>query len=251
MRIGYKDVPGFLLFLLFGVASAVVGAQTYPSSPGSSSSSSHPTQNRRRMARTDFSIDEGLVKDGVYRNQALGFTCRVPAGWVLRTEDMNAPAENDSSDAGKADPQKESSVPEKAVEKDPGKTGGRVLLAAFSRPPEAAGGDVNSSILLAAESVAAYPGLKEAAQYFGPVTEVAKGQGFAVANEPYEFSVGEKTLAREDFQKNLGARVMRQSMLVMLAHGYAVSFTFIAGTEEDVEDLISGLSFTLTRSTAR
>ena len=48
---------------------------------------------------------------------------------------------------------------------------GRVLLAAFSRPPEARGEDVNSSILIAAESVAAYPGLKDAAQYFGPVAE--------------------------------------------------------------------------------
>jgi hypothetical protein len=55
---------------------------------------------------------------------------------------------------------------------------GRVLLAAFSRPPEARAEDVNGSILIAAESAAAYPGLKSAAQYFDPVTEVAKAQGF-------------------------------------------------------------------------
>jgi len=120
---------------------------------------------------------------------------------------------------------------------------GRVLLAAFSRPPEARAEDVNSSILIAAESAAAYPGLKEAAQYFGPVSEVAKAQGFKVVEEPYEFPVGTKTMVRGDFQKDVGTRVMRQSTLVMLARGYAVSFTFIGGTDEEVEELVAELSF--------
>jgi hypothetical protein len=124
-------------------------------------------------------------------------------------------------------------------------TGGceRVLLAAFSRPPEARAEDVNASIVIVAESVAAYPGLKEAAQYFGPLTEVAKAQGFAVVNEPYEFLVGTKTLVRADFEKDVGTRVMRQATLVMLARGEAVSLTFIGGTEEEVEELVAGLSF--------
>jgi len=118
-----------------------------------------------------------------------------------------------------------------------------VLLAAFSRPPEARAEDVNSSIVIAAESVATYPGLKEAAQYFGPLTEVAKAQGFTEVEEPYEFSVGTKTLPRADFQKDVGSRVMRQSTLALLAHGWAVSITFIGGTENEVEELIGGLSF--------
>jgi hypothetical protein len=37
---------------------------------------------------------------------------------------------------------------------------------------------------------------------------------------------------------------MRQSTLVMLAHGSAVSFTVIGGTDDQVEDLVDGLSFT-------
>ncbi len=120
---------------------------------------------------------------------------------------------------------------------------GRVLLAAFSRPPEARAEDVNASILIAAESVAAYPGLKDAAQYFGPLTEVAKAQGFEADGEPYEFAIGTKTVARGDFHKDVGTRVMRQSTLVVLARGYAVSFTFIGGTEDEVEELVQGLSF--------
>ena len=99
--------------------------------------------------------------------------------------------------------------------------------------------------------LAAYPGLKDAAQYFGPVTEVAKAQGFDVVEEPYDFPVGAKTLVRGDFQRDIGSRVMRQSTLVMLARGYAISFTFIAGTEDEVDELMEGLSFGGGGKTAR
>jgi len=165
----------------------------------------------------------------VYRNKSLGLACKIPAAWVLRTDEMNA----------------RDAAPDGANSASPAKTdsGGRVLLAAFSRPPEARAEDVNSSIVIAAESVATYPGLKDAAQYFGPLSEVAKAQGFTVVEEPYEFEVGTKTLPREDFQKNVGSRVMRQSTLALLAHGWAVSITFIGGTENEAEELIGGLSF--------
>ena len=118
-----------------------------------------------------------------------------------------------------------------------------MLLAAFSRPPEAHGEEVNASIVIAAEPTATYPGLKEAAQYFEPLTEVAKAQGFTVDEDPYEIAIGAKTLVRSDFHRDVGARVMRQSTMAMLSHGYAVSITMIAGTDDDVEDLIDGLDF--------
>jgi hypothetical protein len=177
------------------------------------------------------------VSNGVYRNPSFGFTCKIPVGWVLRTEEMNA---RDSDHAKSAADKSE----------DAGKAG-RVLLAAFSRPPEARGEEVNSSILIAAESVEAYPGLKEAAQYFGPVTEVAQGQGFEVINEPYEFAAGPKTVVRGDFQRDVGTRMMWQSTLVILEHGYVVSLTFLGGNEDEVDQLVQGLSFGAARSPGR
>jgi len=36
---------------------------------------------------------------------------------------------------------------------------------------------------------------------------------------------------------------MRQSTLAMLVHGYAVSITVIAGTEDEVEELVDSLTF--------
>ena len=64
-----------------------------------------------------------------------------------------------------------------------------------------------------------------------------------MVEEPYEFAVGTKKVVWEDFKKDVGTWVMRQATLVMLAWGYAVSFTFIGGTEGDVEQLVAGLSF--------
>jgi hypothetical protein len=197
----------------------------------SSSSSSSSTKHVKRPAPPESALDAGAVSNGVYRNKSLGFSCKIPAGWVLRTEEMSA--REDGEPAG------------------PEAKSGRVLLAAFSRPPEARAEDVNASIVIAAESVTAYPGLKEAVQYFGPLTEVAKAQGFAVVNEPYEFLVGTKALVRADFQKGVGTRVMRQSTLVMLARGEAVSFTFIGGTEQELDELVDGLSFEASKSVGR
>jgi hypothetical protein len=201
-------------------------APAQPSSQSSTSSSSSSKQ-ARKSAPSNSILDSGAVSNSAYRNPAFGFACKIPAGWVLRTEEMNA-RNDDGANAEKA------TVDGKA---------GRVLLAAFSRPPEARAEDVNSSILIAAESAAAYPGLKDAAQYFGPVSEVAKAQSFDVVEEPYEFVIGPKTVVRGDFQKDVGSRVMRQSTLVVLARGYVVSFTFIGGTEDEVEELVQGLSF--------
>jgi len=180
----------------------------------------------------------GSVIKGVYRNPSFGFACKIPAGWVLRTEEMNA-AETDDS---KSTADKSAAASGKAE---------RVLLAAFSRPPEARGEDVNSSILIAAESAEAYPGLKEAAQYFGPVTEVAQAQGFEVINEPYEFAVGTKRVVRSDFQRDVGTRMMWQSTLVILERGYVVSLTFLGGNEDEVEELVQGLSFGAGRTSGR
>jgi len=218
-----RVVPPFL-FLIILVSSA--SAQT-------SSSSSSAKHAKPSSAHSAGALDDGWVTDGNYKNNTLGLSCKIPDGWVLRTDEMNE--HQQSKDA--ATPPPETAAPASSV-------GGRVLLAAFSRPPEARAEDVNSSILIAAESMSSYPGLKDAAQYFGPLTEVAKAQGFTVDEEPYEIALRTKTLVRSDFHKDIGTRVMHQSTLAMLAHGYAISITVIGGTDDEVEDLIDGLNFT-------
>jgi hypothetical protein len=226
------------------LVGAELPAQT--SSPSSSPSSSSSKPPGKSPSGTASPLDSGTVSNGVYRNPAFGFTCKIPVAWVLRTEEMDArddvaPAKEDRA------------AVDRTAEGGCSHIGGcgRVLLAAFSRPPEARAEDVNGSIVIAAESAAAYPGLKDAAQYFGPVSEVALAQGFEVVEEPYEFVIGTKRVVRGDFQKDVGSRVMRQSTLVVLARGYAVSFTFIGGTEDEVEQLVERLSFGAGAKTAR
>jgi hypothetical protein len=160
---------------------------------------------------------DGKLQDGVYRNPYFGFSYKLPYGWVDRTSEMSAGAE-------------------------PGKS--MVLLSAFERPPQATGESVNSAVVIAAESVSSYPGLKSAAEYFGPLTELTTSKGFKVVNQPYDFSVGAKMVVRADFSKDLSSRSIRQSTLVVLEKSYVISFTFIAGSQDDVDQLLGNLSLT-------
>ncbi len=174
-----------------------------------------PAKNSSRQSGRSVSSP---VEGGLYRNSSFGFSYKPPYGWVDRTKQM----QDDSADPAKS----------------------RVLLATFERPPEASGDSINSAVIIATESMKSYPGLKTAADYFGPLTEVTTAKGFKVVNEPYEMNVGAKTLVRSDFSKELGKLTMHQASLVMLAKGYIVSFTFVGSSEDEVENLIGGLSFT-------
>ncbi len=160
--------------------------------------------------------DSGSVHDGTYHNAFFGFVCKIPYGWVLRTKEMAS---------------------------DDGKSQGTVLLAAFQRPPEANEKTVNPTMMVAAEPLTNYPGIKQAADYFDPLTEVAKNKGFTVVNEPYAFPVGPHQLVRSDFRKQNENVSAFQSSLVMFARGYVVSFTFIAESEDDADELVENLSF--------
>ena len=221
------------LVIVLGL-SLTAPAQT--ASPSSSSSSAN--QIKKPTASTGTVLDAGAVTNGVYRNKSLALSCKIPEGWVLRTDEMND-REGEVEENAKSD---------SAPSPTPGASsaGAKVLLAAFSRPPDARAEDVNSSILIAAESAANYPGLKDAAQYFGPLIEVAHAQGLTMDEDPYEIAVGPKTLVRADFHKDIGSRVLHQSTLTMLSRGYAISITIIAGTEDEAEELIDGLTFSAT-----
>ena len=181
------------------------------SSTGSSSSkNARPEQRVKREPAPDLA-------QKVYRDPMYGFAYRIPYGWVDRTREM----QGDDGDPAK----------------------GKVLLAAFERPPEAAGETVNSAVVIAQEPASSYPGLKTAADYVGPVTELATSKGFKSAADPSVLSIDGKELVRCDFTRDLGKVTMRQSTLIFLQKQAIVSFTFIGGSEEDVEELVEGLSF--------
>ncbi|HEV3208344.1 MAG TPA: hypothetical protein VGZ28_15445 [Terriglobales bacterium] len=205
--------------LLLGFAG-VMWPQDKPSTSSSrpsvsSSSASKPAAHSTAHGSSSLS-DPGVITDGVYRNPTFGFSYKLPFGWVDRTREM----QDDSGDSSPS----------------------RLLLAIFERPPEATGETVNSAVVIAAEPISAYPGLKTAADYFGPLTELTTAKGFEAASGPYPFSVGTTSLVRGDFSKPRGTLTMHQSSLATLEKGYVISFTFIGGSEDEVNQLIEKLS---------
>lgn len=158
----------------------------------------------------------------LFRNSAFGFRYQIPYGWVDRTKDMQG-----GNEAGKAE----------------------VLLAVFEHPPQATGNAVNSAVLVASESTASYPGLKRAEDYVGPLTELATAKGFKADGEPYALEVESRQLIRADFVKTLNDKLtMHQSTLILLAKDQIVSFTFIAGSEDELDELMDGLHFAAAKS---
>src|ERR1700739_1549272 len=131
------------LALVFFVCAFLPGVVLAQASGQSSSSSS--AKHVKKPAAGEALLEPGAVLNGVYRNKSLGLACKIPDGWVLRTEEMSAREEDDRTDA-KTSPQGAQGNTEDG-------RAGRVLLAALSRPPEDRGEDINSSILIAAERV--------------------------------------------------------------------------------------------------
>ena len=159
--------------------------------------------------------ESGVLSADIYRNSFFGFNYKLTYGWVDRTAGMQ---QGD----------------------DPAKL---LLLSAFERPPEATGSTINSAVVIAAEKISSFSGLKTASDYFGPITELATAKGFSVVNEPHDFVVGTKRLVRGDFAKPRSSLTMYQTSLVVLEKGYALSFTFIGGSSDEIEQLIERLSF--------
>src|SRR5580698_6093457 len=139
-------------FVLLPVAMLALYPPSHAWGQSTSSSSSSSAQHARKAApAAESRLDAGSLSNGVYRNPSFGFTCKIPAGWVLRTEEMNAREGEDAA------PAKNSRAALRAGGGGCPHTSSCVLLAAFSRPPAARGEDVNSSILIAAESASSYP----------------------------------------------------------------------------------------------
>jgi hypothetical protein len=186
---------------------------------------SSPAQQKPRPAAPPAKPAATHEDAQLYRNPTFGFRYQIPYGWVKRTQEMQ-----EGNEAGKAE----------------------LLLAAFERPPEATGDTINSAVVIASESAASYPGLKKAEDYLGPLTELATAKGFKAEGEPYALEVELRQLLRADFIKPLSDKlIMRQCTLVLLAKGQIVSFTFIAGSEDELDDLMDGLHFSPAKSPAR
>jgi len=196
---------------------------------------------------------KGPPDEQLYRNATFGFSYKIPYGWVERTEEMREPAAESKAYSAEGSGGSASSSNSKAASGN--KSGSEksakksvnlsdVLLAVFERPPQAEGESVNSAVVIASETTAAYPGLKKTEDFLEPLTELTTAQGFKVKGAPSALTIDGRELVRADFTKVLTDKLtMYQSTLAMLGKGQVVSFTFLAGSEDEVDELIEGLRF--------
>lgn len=161
----------------------------------------------------------------------LGFTYKVTFGWVDRTQEMQ-----ESASAPDA-------KPDQSANQANAEQTGKTLLAVFERPPGTSGDSVNSAVIIAVEDRAAYPQVKTAADYFGPLADIAEHRGFKMGGDPYSFSVGSRQVVRGDFTGGNEKTPIRQTSLVLLEKGYVLSFTFLAGSDDEIDSLIENLTF--------
>ena len=161
-----------------------------------------------------------------------GFRYRIPYGWVDRTRDLQARDNQNQDESPKPESRKEEA------------NNGEVLLAVFERPPEAAGDTVNSAVVIVSEETASYPGMKSAEDYLDQLDEITTGKGFKPDGDAEDVTIDSRPLTRANFIKPLNDKLtMYQSTLVLLAKKQIVSFTFIAGSKDEIDDLIDALSF--------
>jgi hypothetical protein len=204
-----------------------------------------PAQTHKPAPKPKPIADEncGPLANQVLRCPRFGFTYKVIFGWVDRTADMQ---QDESLPDRSANAEAESTNTTSAASDQPkaaSSASSETLLAVFERPPAAPGDTINSAVVIAAEPLANYHGIKSAADYLNPISELAEQRGFKAVNDPYASSLGTKQLARADFNKDRGKLTMWQSSLVMIEKGYIVSFTFVGGSQDEVDDLIANLTF--------
>jgi hypothetical protein len=183
--------------------------------------------------------------ENVYRNAQIGFRYQVPFGWVDRTREMQEDESGDKPDVGQA----AAGQSDKNGHARLLKSHSQVLLAVFEHPPEATTKEINSAVVIATESTASYPGLKTAEDYVGPLTEIVTANGLKPEGEAYRVDEDSRHLLRADFTKTLAAGtetdalVMHQSTLILLTKNQIVSFTFIAASDDEIDELMDGLHF--------
>jgi hypothetical protein len=179
-------------------------------------SSAQDSPGARNTARASTNPDNGQIKNGVYHSPFFGFSYKIPFGWVDRTKQMREPDDQAKS---------------------------LVLLSIFERPPEATRNTINSAVVVAAERLSSFSGVKTAADYFSSIKELAEAKGFKPINEPYAHSISARQLVRGDFSKPRGSLTMYQTSLAIVEKGYALSFMLIGGSEDEIEKLVENLSF--------
>lgn len=185
--------------------AAQSGTSPAPSSPRKQAAKPPDRGNQPRP-------DVGSVIGETYSERYFNLSCTIPQGWVVRTDPMKQGLVSDDNSI--------------------------LLLSTFAKQAPDVNA-INPSLTITAESLALYPQVRTAEDYFDNLAEIVTSKGFTVINAPAEIEVGGVTFLRGDFQKQDGTATVYQASMVAIRKGYALSVNAISGNEEQLTPLLN------------
>ncbi len=180
--------------------------------------------------------DNGKLIDGVYRSDFFGFQYALPQGWTVHGEETQKAIMDTGKELIAGDDQAKRSMMEAASKRT------FQLLTVFEYPlgtPEKS----NRSIQLIAENVAFAPGIQTGKDYILNLRKVLADSQMQTEfeGEPSEQNLDGITFYRQSMLMKVGSRPVYEAYYGAILKGYALSFIFVGGTKEGLEEATRSL----------
>lgn len=159
--------------------------------------------------------ENGTIINNLYRNEILGFSYPMPEGWYVSLDDNHG-----------------SQVTGKYLQ-----GGGLLLLMADQHT----GGPFRNRLLIIADSATKYHGLSVEAYVDKVVRAQTNKLGMQLIRDVFAVDLAGRHFYRADYDENFGGGATRKTFICTELNGYLLSWTFVTGSEEDLEAAVSSL----------
>lgn len=157
--------------------------------------------------------DLGWLQGGIYTNKFFRLSYELSPGWSDQTAQMRKQVRGEGKSF--------------------------LLLSVFEKPaPEP--GSANASVTILAESQSLYPEVDSGDDYLAVLGDLAAKKGLSAAGDPVAAGPPGREFYRQDFE-GAGTPPVYQSSFAAVARGYIVSVTLIAGTRQQLDELVARL----------
>jgi len=177
--------------------------------------------------------DSGSVNNGVYSNTYFGFSYTYPKDWVVHGDATNQriiELGRERATDTKALSEPSANVLIKHVHQ---------LLTVFQYALGTPGVSNNAAVQIIAEDVRHAPAITDGRVYLLNMQELLTKMGCQmVQKEPAEMIVSGRQFFRQDFRTPVKDIYVQQVMIVYVTKGYALSFGFTVGPDQNIEDLV-------------
>ena len=179
-------------------------------------------------------IDAETFEEGVYRNEYLGFSIRLPQDWSLQNEEMEKRITKAGSDyLGQND--SESRVMQEQAE------AAVVYLFTLFKYPLGTVVDYNPNIIGLAENVGDYPGITSGQEYLQHVrNQLLASQGnFVVSDTSHTYILDGRTFHILRTDLNFMGTIVKQKHYATKIKDYILLFTYSYYKHETEEELLN------------